>query len=332
MKIAVRRTYFGDRLCFPGIVPHAQLDVRAAYARMLVIRSGLEREDAVVRAERTIAADLPALLRDDPALDQVRRLYDWALDRVETGDLHDGCTWLHVPRLLGPPVGAPRTVWGMSGNYQRQPSSSGGSGQPERQPEARNQRGFLKAPGALAGPHDQIRYPTISTRVEPEIELAVVIGRRCRELRREDAMDVVAGYVALCDISARDIGAMDHKMMDRAKGFDTFAVGPWFVTADEIPDPHKLRIRAWVNGESRQDGNTSEMLHDIPEQLAWLSCALTLRPGDVVSTGSPAGAAPVVPGDILRGEIEGLGVLQCAVVGEPDTAAPAAQPARDVTR
>lgn len=320
MKIAVRRTYYGDRLCLPGIVPYALVDVRAAYARMLVVRDGLDREDALERAERVIAADLPGLLRDDPELGEVRRVHDWAVERVNSGDLQEGCVWTHVPGLLAPPVGRPRTVWGMSGNYRREaPAGAGGeSGRPERAlNEPGNQRGFLKAPSALAGPHDEIRYPSISRHIVPEIELAAVIGRRIHGLPREQAMAAVAGYAILCDIGARDIGALDGRALDRAKGFDTFAViGPWFVTADEVPDPHKLGIRAWVNGELRQDGNTSEMFHDIPEQLEWLSSALTLRPGDVVSTGTPPGPAPLEIGDVLRGEIDGLGALECTVVAE----------------
>ena len=325
MKIAVRRTYYGDRLCFPGVVPNALVDVRAAYARMLVVRDGLHRGDAVVRAERAIAADLPGLLRDDADLEQVRRLHDWTLEHAETGDLHDGCTWQDVPELLGPPVGEPHVVWGMSGNYLREAPdpAAAGSAQSDRpapsdRPEGPpNQRGFLKATCALAGPYDDIRYPSISRHIVPEIELAVVIGRRCHGLRREEAMSAVAGYVILCDIGARDVGALDGRALDRAKGFDTFAVvGPWFVTADEVPEPHKLRINAWVNGQVRQDGCTSGMLHDIPEQLEWLSSALTLRPGDVVSTGTPPGPAPIEPGDVLRGEIEGLGALECVVVAE----------------
>jgi 2-keto-4-pentenoate hydratase/2-oxohepta-3-ene-1,7-dioic acid hydratase in catechol pathway len=309
MKLAARRTYYGDRLCFAGVVPDNLVDVRAAYARMLVVRDGMDREDAVLRAARTIAADLPGLLRDDPRLEQVRAVHDWALERAATGDLHEGCAWHDVPALLGPPIGTPQVVWGMSGNYPREESQAAATP---------NQRGFLKAPGALAGPRDEIRYPSISRHVVAEIELAAVIGRRCHRLPREEAMEAVAGYVILCDIGARDIGALDNRALDRAKGFDTFAVtGPWFVTADEVADPHKLRIRSWTDGQARQDGNTCGMLHDIPEQLEWLTSALTLRPGDLVSTGTPPGPTPIEPGDVLRGEIDGLGVLECRVVAEP---------------
>jgi 2-keto-4-pentenoate hydratase/2-oxohepta-3-ene-1,7-dioic acid hydratase in catechol pathway len=318
MKIAVRRTYYGNRLCFAGIVPNALVDMRAAYVRMLEVRDSVDRDDALERAEHAVTADLPALLRADQQLGEVRRLHDWVLERTASGDLHEGCTWADVPELLGPPVGRPHTVWGMSGNYLREaPTGAGDGSVPERAAGPAHQRGFLKAPGALAGPYDEIRYPSISRHIVPEIELAVVIGRRCHGLSREEAMSAVAGYVILCDIGARDIGALDGRALDRAKGFDTFAViGPWFVTADEVPDPHKLGIRAWVNGESRQDGSTSEMFHDIPEQLEWLSSALTLRPGDVLSTGTPPGPAPIEPGDVLRGEIDGLGALECTVVAE----------------
>jgi 5-oxopent-3-ene-1,2,5-tricarboxylate decarboxylase/2-hydroxyhepta-2,4-diene-1,7-dioate isomerase len=155
----------------------------------------------------------------------------------------------------------------------------------------------------------------MSQRVDPEMELGVVIGRRSRQLTAESAMDAVAGYVGFCDIGARDVSELDNHRMDRGKGFDTFAIiGPWFVTADEIADPHQLRVRYWVNGELRQDGSTAEMFHTIPEQLAWLTSALTLAPGDVLATGTPPGVSSVQPGDELRGEIEGLGVIANTVV------------------
>jgi 2-keto-4-pentenoate hydratase/2-oxohepta-3-ene-1,7-dioic acid hydratase in catechol pathway len=204
-------------------------------------------------------------------------------------------------------------------------------------------QGFLKAPGALAGPYDDLRHPAISRRVDPELELAVVIGRRSHGLDRETAKTAVAGYVAFVDVGARDVSELDNGRMDRGKGCDTFAiVGPWFVTADEIPDPHALAVRLWVNGELRQDGSTSEMFHDIPEQLCWLTEALTLSPGDIVSTGTPPGVRSVVPADRLRGEIEGLGIVENLVVAEQATPAtpgtagsqspPAAVAAMEVSR
>jgi 2-keto-4-pentenoate hydratase/2-oxohepta-3-ene-1,7-dioic acid hydratase in catechol pathway len=203
----------------------------------------------------------------------------------------------------------------MSSNYPRERASAGApsSGPADGPPPL---SGYLKAVGSLAGPYDDLVYPAISERVAPEMELAVVIGRRSRGLDAGTAMDAVAGYVGFCDVGARDVSAADNGRADRSKGFETFTIiGPWFVTADEIPDPHCLGIRYWVNGELRQDGTTGEMFHTIPEQLAWLSSALTLTPGDVVATGTPPGVSSVRPGDELRGEVEGLGVIANRVVG-----------------
>lgn len=306
MKLAVRRTYLGDRLCFPEIVPDRLIDVQAAYAHQLA-RGGAHREDAIARSRRELPPDLPALLQTDADLTVARRAWEQAVAAADGGDLPEDCMWSAEETALGPPIGRPSTVWGMTANYPRQRDA-------EVEPP-RNPTGFLKASGSLAGPYDHVRYPAISQRVEPEMELAVVIGRRCRGLTVESAMDAVAGYVGFCDISARDIAELDNRRMDRGKGFDTFGiVGPWFVTADEIPDPHRLHIRYWVNDELRQDGSSAEMFHTIPEQLAWLTSALTLAPADVLSTGTPPGVGSVRPGDRLRGEIDGLGVIANTVV------------------
>jgi 2-keto-4-pentenoate hydratase/2-oxohepta-3-ene-1,7-dioic acid hydratase in catechol pathway len=310
MKLAVRRTYLGDRLCFPEIATGRLIDVQAVYAHQLN-RTGSCRDDAIARSRHEIAPDLPALLRADPDLALVRKAHEYAVTATELGDLPADCTWSAEPAELGPPVGWPRTFWGMSANYPRtrsgpDPRTADGTPAPA---------GFLKAVGSLAGPHDDVHYPAVSERVDPELELGVVIGRRARRLSAENAMDAVAGYVAVVDIGARDIGEADNRRLDRAKGFDTFGVvGPWFVTADEIADPHRLRIRFWVNGELRQDGSTAEMFHPIPEQLAWLTSALTLVPGDLLSTGTPPGVSSIHPGDQLRGEIDGLGVVANTVV------------------
>lgn len=306
MKLTVRRTYLGDRMCFPELAGDRLIDVQAAYAHQLE-RGGAHREDAIARSRWELPPDLPAMLQSDADLTVVRRAWEHAVTAAERGDLPEDCTWSAEKAALGSPIGRPGTVWGMTGNY---PRNRDGSGEPPRNPT-----GFLKAQGSLAGPHDCVRYPAISQRVDPEMELGVVIGRRSRQLTAESAMDAVAGYVGFCDISARDVCELDNRRMDRGKGFDTFGiVGPWFVTADEVPDPHRLRIRFWVNGELRQDGSTAEMYRTIPEQLAWLTSALTLAPGDVLSTGTPPGVSSVLPGDELRGEIDGLGVITNTVV------------------
>jgi 2-keto-4-pentenoate hydratase/2-oxohepta-3-ene-1,7-dioic acid hydratase in catechol pathway len=309
MKLSVRRTYLGDRLCFPDVAGDRLVDVQAVYAWQLT-RTGTHRDDAVARAAREIPCALPALLQADPGLALVRRIRDEA--GASDGDIPEDCTWPGENALLGPPVGRPATIWDMTGNYPRTRHAEQGAQADAPPPDL---TGFLKTPGSLAGPHDDVRYPAISEHVQPEMELAVVIGRRSSRLEAGTAMDAVAGYVGFCDLSARDIATLDNHRVDRAKGFDTFTViGPWFVTADEIPDPHQLRVRFWVNGELRQDGSTAEMFHSIPAQLAWLTSAVSLVPGDVVATGTPPGVSPIRPGDELRGEVEGLGSIATRVV------------------
>jgi 2-keto-4-pentenoate hydratase/2-oxohepta-3-ene-1,7-dioic acid hydratase in catechol pathway len=313
VKLAIRRTYLGDRLCFPHVIPDRLVDVQALYAWQLE-REGAHLDDAIARSQRAILSGLPALLQADPGLTVVREVYEQAVANADKGDVPDDCIWPDGKAVLGPPVGRPGTVWGMTGNYPRTRPAPAAPGPLEAE-QPRPLTGFLKAAGSLAGPYDDLIYPAISHQVHPEMELAVVIGRRSRRLEAESAMDAVAGYVGFCDLGARDVSALDNHRMDRGKGFDTFSiVGPWFVTADEIPEPHKLRIRYWVNGELRQDGSTAEMFHMIPEQLAWLTSALTLAPGDVLSTGTPPGVSSIQPGDQLRGEIEGLGVIANTVI------------------
>lgn len=305
MKLAIRRTYLGDRLCFPDVVPGRLVDVEAAYAWKLAGR-GAHRDDAIARARREIPPNLPALLQADPWLGVVRQVREQVGDG---GGLPEDCTWSAGEPLLGPAVGRPGTLWDMSSNYPRSRADAASLADPPPL------SGYLKAAGSLAGPYDDLIYPAISRVVAPEMELGVVIGKRSRRLDAGKAMDAVAGYVAFCDVGARDVSAADNGRADRSKGFESFSiVGPWFVTADEVPDPHQLRIRYWVNGQLRQDGTTAEMFHLIPEQLAWLTSALTLAPGDVVATGTPPGVASVRPGDELRGEIEGLGFMANKVV------------------
>ncbi|MFF2847791.1 fumarylacetoacetate hydrolase family protein [Streptomyces sp. NPDC058001] len=310
MKIASRRTPFGDRLCLAEVVPRHLIDIQAAAVRRLETQ-GVHRDDALARARLDIpSGDLPALLQADPQLTAVRRTFDWAVEQADSGDLEADCLWSDEPERLGPPIGRPHTIWCMLANYPRRPAAPGVESPPRRGPQ-----GCLKTPGALAGPYDDLRHPVISEQVAPEMELAVVIGPRSRFLTPDNALRAVAGYVGFCDVGSRDVAELDNHRMDRGKGFDTYGIcGPWFVTADEIPDPHALRIRQWVNGEPRQDGSTAQMFHTVPEQLAWLTAALTLAPGDVLSTGTPPGHGSVHPGDLVRGEVEGLGTVENRVV------------------
>lgn len=184
--------------------------------------------------------------------------------------------------------------------------------------------GFVKPLSSLIGPGRDILKPANVKELDCETELAIVIGKKCKHVREEDAYGVIAGYTIVNDVTARDVAKLEredgHPFL--AKTYDTFCpMGPWMVTREAIPDPMHLAIRTRVNGETRQDGNTSDMIHSIPKIIAHFS-QLTLMPGDVIATGSPGGGALANPdwylkaGDVIESEVEGIGVLKNAVVDE----------------
>lgn len=175
---------------------------------------------------------------------------------------------------------------------------------------------FAKLPTSVAGAADAIVRPSYTEELDYEGELAVVIGRRARDVPEAEALAHVFGYAAMDDVSARDRQREEPQWI-RAKGGDTMApFGPWITTADEVPDPQALRIRTWVNGELRQDGSTADMVFGVAALIAFCSASFTLEPGDVITTGTPAGVgvardprAFLRPGDRVRVEIDGLGAL-----------------------
>ncbi|MDP9912464.1 2-keto-4-pentenoate hydratase/2-oxohepta-3-ene-1,7-dioic acid hydratase in catechol pathway [Variovorax boronicumulans] len=183
---------------------------------------------------------------------------------------------------------------------------------------------FNKQVSCITGPFDELAIPAVSQTLDYEVELGVIIGRPCRRVSARQASNYIAGYTVCNDASIR--GWQGRSMtMTLAKSFETLGpMGPWMVTADEVEDPHRLRVRTWVNDELRQDGSTAEMRFSIFEQIEELSRVMTLAPGDVLATGSPAGVGaartpPVylAPGDVVRMEIEGIGEIRNAVVIEP---------------
>jgi 2-keto-4-pentenoate hydratase/2-oxohepta-3-ene-1,7-dioic acid hydratase in catechol pathway len=186
---------------------------------------------------------------------------------------------------------------------------------------------FNKQVTCVVGPGTDVHMPRVSSLLDYEGELAIVIGERCRHVPEERAHEVIAGYTIANDISVRD-WQVRTPTMTMGKSFDTHGpLGPWVVTADELGDPHSLAIKTWVNDELRQDGNTREMIFDCFQQVAHLSQAFTLEPGDVIATGTPAGIGAVRQpfpegllnvGDNVRVEIEGLGALENTVVDEPE--------------
>jgi 2-keto-4-pentenoate hydratase/2-oxohepta-3-ene-1,7-dioic acid hydratase in catechol pathway len=169
---------------------------------------------------------------------------------------------------------------------------------------------FLKPPSALAGPGDVVRLPPVSSRVEHEAELALVVGRRTKDASAQDALAHLFGFTCACDVTARDLQKKDVQFT-RAKGFDTFCpLGPWIETD---LDPAAQEIRCRVNGHTRQDGRTSNMIFDVPALVSYVSRMMTLEPGDVILTGTPEGVGPLVAGDSLEVEVSGVGVLRLRV-------------------
>ena len=186
---------------------------------------------------------------------------------------------------------------------------------------------FMKPDTCLIGPHRAVELPPQSAQVDWEVELAVVIGRTARHVSVADALSYVAAYTVINDVSARDLNVRSDFPFTfdwfQGKGFDTFApLGPWLVPAALIEDPQSLRIQLSVNDELMQDATTAEMIFTVAEQIAYLSTILTLRPGDVIASGTPDGTGMgrgiyLKPGDVMTAEIEGIGQLVNPVVSAP---------------
>jgi 2-keto-4-pentenoate hydratase/2-oxohepta-3-ene-1,7-dioic acid hydratase in catechol pathway len=180
---------------------------------------------------------------------------------------------------------------------------------------------FAKFPSAVTAPGGPVIHPSYTDKLDYEGELAVVIGATARNVSEDRALEHVFGYAVMNDISARDRQGEEPQWV-RAKGGDTFAPwGPWVTTADEVPDPQALSIRTRVNGDLRQDGDTGDMVFSVAALIAWCSSSFTLEPGDVITTGTPAGVGQgrkppeyLVPGDRIRIEIDGLGAIEHDVV------------------
>lgn len=185
--------------------------------------------------------------------------------------------------------------------------------------------GFLQAPSSTVGTDADVIIPRFTEQLDYELELAVIIGRRAKNISKEKALDYVAGFCVFNDISARDIQAREHsnKVILLGKSFDTSCpLGPWLTTRDEIKDPQNLKMQLRLNGDLRQDDSTSGMVYGVADLVSWWS-NITLEPGDVITSGSPAGViagrenpAWLAPGDRIEATIEGLGTLVNTVAAE----------------
>lgn len=183
---------------------------------------------------------------------------------------------------------------------------------------------FNKQVSCINDPDGEVHLPRVSGQLDYEVELCVVIGKRCRHVRPQDAASVIAGYMICNDVSVRD-WQLRSQTMTIGKSFDTTGpTGPWIVTPDEVEDPASLRLRLWVNEELRQDDLAGNMIHDIAAQIAHLSTAFTLEPGDLLATGTPSGVGVAMDppcflkaGDVMRAQIDGIGTLENRVVAEP---------------
>jgi 2-keto-4-pentenoate hydratase/2-oxohepta-3-ene-1,7-dioic acid hydratase in catechol pathway len=267
------------------------------------LRAGALVGDQVVdlhAADLSLPADVLGLIQGGPAV----------LDRARTAAASGlGCALADV-RLLSP-ISRPPKIVCIGVNYADHAAEAGRA--LPRWPSV-----FLKAASCIVGPGDPIVRPPTTEQLDYEIELAVVIGKRAKAVPREDALGYVAGYTIMNDVSARDLQLGKDGGIILGKNFDTAApLGPAIALADEIPDPSNLRLRTWVNGELRQDGNTRTLIFDVAAIIAFLTQQMTLEPGDIIATGTPAGVGlgmkPQVwlqPGDTIRMEIEGIGVLE----------------------
>ncbi len=232
---------------------------------------------------------------------------------------------LDLPRLpavegqprLGCPVGGVGKIVCVGLNYADHAREAGL--QPPAEPVL-----FLKAVTALSGPNDDVRIPPGALKTDWEVELGIVIGTRMHHVAESDALAHVAGYVLANDVSERAYQIERGGQWDKGKGYDTFApVGPWLATADEVPDPHAIDLWLEVNGQRVQNGSTRNFIFGVPTVLSYISQFMTLEPGDIVLTGTPAGVglgqkpAPwfLKPGDVMRLGATGLGEQRQACVG-----------------
>jgi acylpyruvate hydrolase len=272
-------------------------------------RAGALRGDRIIdlrRAEPELPATVLELIQGGPAV------LDWLRQTVDRAAIETTLPMSEV-RLLAP-IPRPPKVLCIGLNYANHVKEAEHMGLKwPNKPSV-----FMKASSCVVGPRDPIPMPPTTQQLDYEVELTIVIGARAKGVSRADALGAVAGYTVANDVSARDLQFSPDGGIIMGKNFDGSApMGPCITLTDEIPDPGTLRVRTWVNGEQRQDSNTNDLIFDVPAMIEYLSQALTLEPGDVILTGTPAGVGlgmrPQVwlqQGDVVRMEIERIGVIE----------------------
>jgi 2-keto-4-pentenoate hydratase/2-oxohepta-3-ene-1,7-dioic acid hydratase in catechol pathway len=297
------------------------IDANHAYAAILESEG---EEDPQILADGLLPSNMLGLLRRGRrALEALKEVGEKSR-AIISGEVGKGLVYkLAEVRLLAP-IPRPGKIIHTAGNFR------------EHAKEAEKARwefpipqwiSFLKSPSAVIGPYDPIIYPKYTKELDYELEMAIVIGRRCKYISKNNALDCVAGYMVFNDITARDIQRVEMKngLLNFGKNLDTFApFGPFLTLKDEVADPHNLKMELRVNGEVRQSGNTNRLsvtIHEILEHYSWVM----LEPGDIVTTGTISGVAAfrenperyyLKPGDIMESEIERLGVMRNPIVAE----------------
>jgi acylpyruvate hydrolase len=293
------------------------VDLHRAYASHLQKVGSTSAGDRL--AEIVLGRDMVEFLkRGDEALEAARK----ALDHIATQDINSGIVVDRRQVRLKSPVPRPGALVSAGKNFSDHVAEMASKKGPAA-PVA-----FLKLPGTVIGPEDDIPHPPEVKNLDYEVELAIVIGKRCVDVTAEEALNYIAGYSAFNDISARDIIRGENKtgIHLMGKSFPGFApMGPYLVTADEILDAQNLKLKLSVNGEMRQDSNLSYMIFKIRDMIAYWS-QMELNPGDVLTTGTPRGVAAgrkpdqtpwwLKPGDVVEAEVENIGALRNRIVAE----------------
>lgn len=265
------------------------------------------------------------LLPNGASMIELISQYDLLRDPIAEAVKNGPAIKLDTTRLK-PPVEKPSKIWAAASNYKRgstglEDARGRGSAQ-ESAAEELLEAIFLKPPSAIIGPEEAIVISKETETIFPELELCVVIGKKSRNISRDQALAAVFGYTVILDVTARGSRWRRDLVQTRCvrKGFDTFApIGPWIATRDEITNPQNLFTRLWVNGELRQSASTDAMINSVIDLVSYLSHIGTLNPGDLIATGNPDDPAfqkELRAGDTVKAEIEGIGAMNLRVTRE----------------